>query len=242
MTSLETNTMVADFIRAKIRDKVDDPDLAELLCPTDHAFGSKRLCVDHGYFEAFNRDNVALVSVRDNPIEQITESGIRLADGTQHDVDVIVYATGFHATEYLFPMKIVGRDGKTVEDMWKDGGARAYRCSMIPGFPNLWSLYGPNTNGALNVPTFHEMVMLYAMQCMEKLIAEGKRSVEPTEDAYWRFAEEMDERNRRKVWSDSRVQSYYWTRFNRSATQNPFNTNEMWHLLRKPDYGELAIR
>ena len=78
-----------------------------------------------------------------------TQTGIEAKDGTQHDVDVIVYATGFHATEYLFPMKITGRGGKTIEELWAEDGARAYRGCMMPGFPNLWSIYGPNTNGAL---------------------------------------------------------------------------------------------
>jgi len=75
-------------------------------------------------------------------------------------------------------MTITGRGGQTVEEFWAEGGARAYRSCMIPGFPNLWTIYGPNTNGALPPATFHEMVMIFALQCMQELILEQKSSVE----------------------------------------------------------------
>ena len=71
---------------------------------------------------------------------------------------MIVYATGFHATEYLFPMTIIGRDGVTIEKTWAEDGARAYLGCMVPGFPNLWMVYGPNTNGGMHPASFHEVV------------------------------------------------------------------------------------
>jgi cyclohexanone monooxygenase len=92
MIDLEANEIAQDFIRDKIRSKVRDPQVADLLCPTDHPYGTKRPCVDHGYFETFNRDNVTLVSVRDNPITRITATGVMLDDGTTYHVDTIVFA------------------------------------------------------------------------------------------------------------------------------------------------------
>src|SRR6201999_468936 len=118
-------------------------------------------------------------------IERIERRGVVAMDGTRHDADVIVYATGFHATEFLYPMTITGRGGQTLADLWAKDGARAYMGSMMPGFPNLWSIYGPNTNGALNVASFHEKVALYALQCMETMVLEGKRTMEVKPDAYW---------------------------------------------------------
>src|SRR5262249_58690615 len=123
------------------------------------------------------------------------------ADGTQHDVDVIVYATGFLASEYLFPMQVTGRGGRTLDEFWKQGGARAHRFCMVPGFPNLWMIYGPNTNGGLGPGAFHELVTRDAPQCMERLILGDKKEIEPTEGAYWGLNEDGGERKRRTGWS-----------------------------------------
>jgi 4-hydroxyacetophenone monooxygenase len=113
---------------------------------------------------------------------------------------------------------------------------------MMPGFPNLWSLYGPNTNGGLGPGAFHELVVAYALQCLERLILEGKRSIEPTASAYWDFAKRIDERNAGKVWSDPRVHSYYWTQHGRSAVMCPLTGSEIWRTLRRPEFGELEVR
>ena len=223
-----------------LKSKLGQSNLVEVMTPPHPYFSARPIIVDPEYsiLDAIQRDNVTLVT---GGIDRVNATGIRDKEGVQHDVDVIVYATGFHATEYLFPMKIIGRGGRSIEDYWAEGGARAYRCCMVPGFPNMWSIYGPNSNGALTVPTFHEMVTLYALQCMETLIVEKKRSVDVTEAAYWRFAEAMDEANRRKVWSDPRAQNYYWTKHNRSAVMNPFSGTHMWGLLREVDFGDLEL-
>jgi 4-hydroxyacetophenone monooxygenase len=220
--------------------KLGDSNLVEVMTPPHPYFSARPIIVDPEYsiLDAIQRDNVTLVT---GGIDRVNATGIRDQEGVQHDVDVIVYATGFHATEYLYPMQIIGRGGRSIEDYWADGGARAYRCCMVPGFPNMWSIYGPNSNGALTVASFHEMVTLYALQCIEKLIVEKKRSADVTEEAYWRFAEEVDEANRRKVWSDPRAHNYYWTKHNRSAVMNPFSGTHMWRLLRHVEFGDLAF-
>jgi 4-hydroxyacetophenone monooxygenase len=225
-----------DFLKSKL----GNSNLVEVMTPPHPYFSARPIIVDPDYsiLDAIQRDNVTLVT---GGIDRVNATGIRDKEGVQHDVDVIVYATGFHATEYLYPMKIIGRDGRSIEDYWAEGGARAYRCCMVPGFPNMWSIYGPNSNGALTVASFHEMVTLYALQCIEKLIIENKRAVDVTEEAYWRFAEQMDEANRRKVWSDPRAQNYYWTRHNRSAVMNPFSGTHMWSLLREVEFGDLNV-
>ena len=151
--------------------KLDNPDLVAAMTPAHPVWSARAVMVDPEYsiLDALKRDNVTLVT---DGIERIEPSGVVATgpngkDGALHEADVIVYATGFHATEYLYPMTITGRDGVTLEQTWAKDGARAYLGCMMPGFPNLWSVSGPNTNGALNVASFHEKVALYALQCLE---------------------------------------------------------------------------
>ena len=220
--------------------KLTDPALVATMTPKHPVWSARAVVVDPDYsiLDALNRDNVTLVT---NGIERIEPHGIVAKDGTLHEADVIVYATGFHATEYLYPMTITGRDGQTLEDLWKKDGARAYLGCMMPGFPNLWSVYGPNTNGGLTVATFHEKVAHYALQCLEALVLGNADAMEVKADAFWRYNHLVDERNQTKVWSDPRAHNYYWTEHGRSAVMNPFYTAEMSGFLRQPDLAELAI-
>jgi 4-hydroxyacetophenone monooxygenase len=235
-----TNKMARDASIDFMMRKLGDPELVKQLTPPHPVFSARPIMVDPEYsvLDAVVRENVTLVQ---NEIDTINETGIRLKDGTQYDVDVIVFATGFHATEYLFPMTITGKGGKTIDDLWAETGARAYLGCMMTGFPNLWSIYGPNTNGALPVAAFHEMVNFFAMQCMERLILNGEKSIDVTEEAYWRYNNMIDEKNRQKVWSDRRAQNYYWTDHNRSAVMNPLTGPQMWRYLSKPDWGDMEI-
>jgi 4-hydroxyacetophenone monooxygenase len=103
-------------------------------------------------------------------------------------------------------------------------------------------LYGPNTNGGLLVPAFQEMETHYALKCIERLVLDDKRSIDVKDEAYRRYNEMIDERNRGMAWSDPRADNYYWTKFGRSATQNPLTPLEMWSLLREPDFADLDVR
>jgi 4-hydroxyacetophenone monooxygenase len=236
------NKIVRDAALEFLHRKVADPELRAVMTPEHPPWSARAVVVDTEYsvLDAIQRDDVTLVT---SGIRRITETGIEDGDGTHHEVDVIVYATGFHASEYLFPMKIRGVGGQTLEDLWKVGGARAYRFCMYPGFPNLWSVYGPNSNGVLGPGTFHDLVTRYALECMERLILDDRRAIEPTREAYDRFNEEVDARNARKVWSDPRATtSYYWTEHGRSAVMCPFNSPEIFGLLRHPLFDELELR
>jgi 4-hydroxyacetophenone monooxygenase len=236
----KANKRARDACIQFLESKLDDPNLVATMTPPHPVWSARAIMVDPEYsiLDAIQRDNVTLVT---DGIRRINSSGIETEDGAQYDADVIVYATGFHATEYLYPMSITGRNGVKLEEMWADGGARAYLGCMMPGFPNLWSLYGPNTNGALQVVPFHEMVTFYAMQCMEHVILDGARAVDVKEDAYWRYNRHIDAENDRKVWSDPRARNYYWSKHGRSITQNPLTGPEMWRMLRKPDYDDLEV-
>lgn len=141
MYDKDTNEFAAEFVRQKIREIVKDPETAKTLSP-DNAIGVKRICVDTGYFQIFNRPNVHILEVRETPIERITEKGI-LRGGVEHEFDSIVYATGFDAfTGSYNRIDIRGRDGLKLKDHWS-AGPRNYLGMAVAGFPNMFSVTGP---------------------------------------------------------------------------------------------------
>ncbi|GAA1991604.1 NAD(P)/FAD-dependent oxidoreductase [Amycolatopsis minnesotensis] len=146
---LEANALLADFVRAKIRATVHDPETAERLVPRGHPIGTKRLCVDSGYFGTFNSEHVRLVDLRAEPIEEITEAGVRTARAG-YPVDVLVYATGYDAfTGALTRIDITGRDGVSLAKRWASG-PETYLGLAVAGFPNLFTITGPGSTTVLS--------------------------------------------------------------------------------------------
>ncbi len=146
LVSEEANETAAAFVREKIRSVVKDPKLAALLTPTDHPIGTKRLCLDTGYYETYNRPNVSLVDVRSAPIQEITPKGVRTAD-QEFELDAIAFATGFDAmTGALREIDIRGADGTRLADKWV-GGPMTYLGIMVAGFPNMFIVTGPGSPG-----------------------------------------------------------------------------------------------
>jgi cation diffusion facilitator CzcD-associated flavoprotein CzcO len=150
--NLESSETAAEFIRGKIRDTVKDPAVAEKLVPHDHPFGSKRTLIDTNYFETYNRDNVTLVDLNEEPIVEITETGIR-TEANHFDFDVIVYATGFDAMTGSFNrIDFQGRGGEKLKDKWS-AGPLTYLGLTTAGFPNLFMITGPGSPSVLaNMP------------------------------------------------------------------------------------------
>ena len=223
--------------RENLEKSVKDPVLREKLRPNYRA-ACKRLIMSGDFYDAIQQPNAELVT---EGIERIEPGGVRTKDGKLHELDVLVLATGFRVDRFLRPMKVIGRDGVDLEDAWKDR-PKAYLSISIPGFPNLWSIYGPNTNGGLGPGAFHELVTRYALECMERLILDDKKEIEAKEDAYRRYNQVVDEGNARKVWSDPRAHNYYWTEYGRSAVMCPFRPSEIWRMLRHPDFEDLIVR
>ncbi len=138
------NDTAAEFVRRKIRGLVNDPAVAELLLPRDHPIGTKRLILDTGYYETYNRDNVTLVDARSAPIEEITPAGLRTTEA-EYDFDAIVFATGFDAmTGALLDIDLHGAAGASLKDKWADG-PRSNLGLMIAGFPNMFLITGPQS-------------------------------------------------------------------------------------------------
>jgi cation diffusion facilitator CzcD-associated flavoprotein CzcO len=201
------NEIASDFIRSKIREIVEDPATAEKLCPTDHPFGSKRPPIDTDYFDTFNRDNVTLVDLRSAPFEEITPTGIRTRDG-HHDLDVIVFATGFDAvTGALLRIDIQGAHGVRLADVWRDG-PRTLLGLQIAGFPNLFMVTGPGSPSILtNVPVAIEHHVEWISDCIAYMRSRGYERVEAdvqAQDAWVEHAAEVA-----KVSIFSKANSWY---------------------------------
>lgn len=147
-TDIKANEIVSEFVRDKIRQIVNDPEVAELLCPKTYPIGTKRLCMDSGYFETFNRDNVTLIDVKTNPIAEITPNGLRTVVGS-YDLDILVFATGFDAmTGAMTRMNVTGVGGIELSDKWRDGPT-TYLGLAVAGFPNLFMMHGPGSPSVL---------------------------------------------------------------------------------------------
>ncbi len=174
------NELLCEFLREKIRRRVHDPEVAELLCPYDHPVGTKRMCVDTGYFETYNRDNVRLVSIRDQPIDEISERGLRVGE-EEFALDTIVLGTGFDAiTGALLAIDLRGRDGQSLRDKWA-AGPRSALGLTIAGFPNLFTVTGPGSPSVLsNMMVSIEQHVDWIVDCIAHLRAHGIATIEPT--------------------------------------------------------------
>ena len=165
LTNREANAALSAFVARKIRERVKDQAVAEKLIPTDHGFGTRRVPMETHYYEAYNQPNVALVDIRENPIERITPAGL-IAGGREYEFDMIVYATGFDAITGSFDrIDFRGANGQTLRDTWA-AGPRTYLGVQVEGFPNMMMLMGPHT--ALgNIPRSIE----YNVEWVTRLIA-----------------------------------------------------------------------
>jgi len=179
----DANDTAAEYVRARIREVVDDPEVAERLSPRNHPFGTKRPCLDTDYYATYNRDNVTLVDVRDTPIVAITSTGIRTASD-EIAVDAIVFATGFDAmTGPLLRPYITGVDGVTLRDKWV-AGPRTYLGIATAGFPNLFTITGPGSPSVLvNMLVAIEQHVDWVGDCIAYLRARHLGSIDATVEA-----------------------------------------------------------
>jgi len=177
----EANETIAEFFRSKIRAVVQDPDLAEQLSPRTYPLGAKRITLDTKYFQTYNRDNVELVSLRETPLEEFTEKGIRAGE-IEHELDAVVLATGFDAiTGPLLKMDIRGVGGQTLNEKWQDGPV-TYLGVAVDGFPNMFMLTGPGSPNVLtNVVCAIEQHVEWVGECITYLEECGARRFEALE-------------------------------------------------------------
>jgi cation diffusion facilitator CzcD-associated flavoprotein CzcO len=190
------NQTVSEFIRDKIRQVVDDPEIREKLIP-QHPFMSRRPIVDTNYYETYNRDDVSLVDVRRTPIEEITTAGVRTAEH-EYPLDVLIFATGFDAvTGPFFSIDIRGRDGATLTKNW-DTGPTAYLGLQTADFPNLFMITGPGSTLG-NLPNSIETHVEWIADCISHLRANGHHSIEATPEAEQDWAEQVNTQAERSM-------------------------------------------
>jgi cation diffusion facilitator CzcD-associated flavoprotein CzcO len=184
--------------------QVKDPDLRARLTP-DFQFGCKRILISDDYWSSFERENVALVT---EPIEEITNAGVRTCDGILHEVDAIVMATGFAVGLASAPFPVTGRAGRSLGGAWREG-AVAYKGLSVSGFPNWFTMMGPNTGpGHTSVLVFTEAQISHALQAIRKIRSEDLRFVEVRQEVQDRYNERIQARMKRMVWS-SGCNSWY---------------------------------
>lgn len=204
----EANATAAEFIRLKIAGLVQDPMTRELLTPKGYPFGAKRPVVDDGYFETFNRDNVTLVDIKRDPIAGAGPTGLQLESGAQHDLDLLVFATGFDAlTGSLLKPLVVGRDGMTLKEKWSAGPV-TYLGLGTSGFPNMFVIAGPGSPALLiNVLVGIELHVDWLAELMADVDARGLRVVEVEPQAEQEWGRELLARSEETLYPKAR--SYY---------------------------------
>jgi 4-hydroxyacetophenone monooxygenase len=221
-----------DFMRSKFAGR---PDLMEKMLPGAPPLSARPILIDSRYsvYDALLQNNVTLVS---EGIVKVGEDGVVMPDGSEYPVDAIILATGFRANDYLWPMEVRGRGGARIEDLWAIDGARAYLGTMLPGFPNFFMLYGPNTNANVGFAAIHleELVTRFALGCLDALITKSKSTVEVVPDAYKRYNAALDKAASTKVYLDPRAHNYFRNEFGRSATNGAFDARLLWEWLRDP--------
>jgi cation diffusion facilitator CzcD-associated flavoprotein CzcO len=184
--------------------QVPDAELRAKLVP-DYPIGCKRILICDDFYPALMRDNVTLET---SGIERIEANGIRTKDGF-HDLDVLIFATGFETTEWNWSMQVTGQDGRTLSETWKDG-PEAYLGIMVNGFPNMFMLYGPNTNLGHNSISFMiERQVEFMLRTLATLEAEDRRAAGVTPDGQRRFNERIEQLLASTVWADPHCRSWY---------------------------------
>jgi cation diffusion facilitator CzcD-associated flavoprotein CzcO len=213
----------------QLRHHVPDRQLRARLTPT-YRLGCKRILLSDGYLPALNRDNVELVT---EPIAGVEPSGIRTADGALHEVDTIVFATGFRVTDAPVAERIRGRDGATLAQTWQ-GSPRAYLGTTVSGFPNLFLLLGPNTGlGHTSVLLMIEAQLRYVTGALDHLATAGAAAIEPTARAQEDFVAAVDRRMAGTVWSAGGCRSWYQDANGRVSALWPGTTlRYRWRLRR----------
>ena len=207
--------------------------------PVYPPFG-KRMLLDNGWFRTLARDNVRLVT---GSVVEALPDGVRTQDGELHKADVLIWATGFDVVNLLAPMKVVGVSGRELHQDWNGDDARAYVGTVIPGYPNFFCLYGPNTQfghgGSLI--TVLERQVHYVMSLIGQMLGKGATQIEVRQDVHDAYNARVDATHAGMVWTYPGVESYYKNSKGRVVVNNPFRIIDFWTMTDSPDLSEYVL-
>ncbi len=218
----------------------DDPELLAKVIPDYPPYG-KRILIDTHWYKALKQANVELVTT---PIDHIDGGAIVATDGHSYSADMIVLATGFQARRLLWPMNVVGRGGRSIGELWGEDDPRAHLGITVPGFPNFFVLYGPNTNlGHGGSAIFHtECQVRYTVQCLLALRDGGIRTLECRQDVHDAYNARVDEAHGRMIWSHPGMNTWYRNRKGRVFANSPWRLVDYWSMTRTPDLRDFIVR
>lgn len=222
----ETNLGVREALIAYMSDQLGDRQELMGKCVPDFPPFGKRVIIDNNWYGTMARNDVLLV---DSPIVRFNESGIETEDGEVHDFDVIIFATGFNTNRFLWPMEVVGESGESLDSRWGDS-PEAYKGMLVPDYPNLFCLYGPNTNivhgGSIIYNT--EVQVHYIMQCIGLMLKEDASRLEIPQEACDSYNEEVQSISRNLAWGHPGVESWYKNSEGRVVNNSPYSNLEYW--------------
>ena len=228
-------TMLIDVLRAQ----VEDDDLFEKMVPHFPPFAKRALRDDGRWAAALGRPDVDLVTI---PIAGITPQGVVTTDGVEHPADVLIYGSGFTASDFVAPMRVFGAGGVELNEEW-GGDARAYLGITVPGFPNFFMLYGPNTNLVINgsILIMVECQVRYAVEAIGRLLRSGHRAMSCRRDVHERYGREMEEGNATMVWGVADVPTWYRNAHGRVTQNWPFDLHAYWSRTLEPDLADYDL-
>jgi 4-hydroxyacetophenone monooxygenase len=215
--------MMTDYIVNELGDRQD---LLPQVVPTYPPFG-KRMLLDNGWYRTLRRGNVRLLTDR---VVAVKPTGVGTEGGDHVDADVIIWATGFDVVHFFMPMDIVGRAGRSIHEVWDGDDARAYLGTTVPGFPNLFCLYGPNTqfgHGGSLISVVERQIH-YVMDVLQTMFRDGIEEVEVREDVTAEYNERVQAAHENMVWTHQGMRTYYRNSKGRVVVNNPFRIVDVW--------------
>jgi cyclohexanone monooxygenase len=226
---------LTDMAREYLTRKVADPELRAKLTPS-YPVGCKRPLQSRAWFPTFARPNVTLETA---PIAEFTERGLRTADGVDHEFDTVIYGTGFHAADYLGSLDVYGTGGRRLRDDWVDG-AEAYLGTVVPGYPNLFTLYGPNTNGVTSIIYILEAQAEFVRRILEDMAAAGVRAADVKREVHDTYNVEIQRAMEGTVWL-ANCNNYYRHPNGKVVTQFPYSGTRFVEMLAKVKLDEFDL-
>ena len=226
-----------DYIKAELGERQD---LLEKVLPDYPPFG-KRMLLDNGWYRTVARDNVTLIT---NRLVAVDGDKLTCSDGSEHKADILVLATGFKATAVMSSMKVIGRDGRSLSEVWNGDDARAYLGTTVPGFPNMFTLLGPNVglgHGGSIISNI-ENQMDYVMSALEQMFTQNVTEIEVRQEVHDRYNTAVDAAHAKMVWTHQGMENWYRNSSGRVVAITPWRNDDFWRMTRRADLADFHLR